>query len=156
MNTNQLPTVYNTYCGSTLKIMQTYTYVKGGCIDIWTHSTLWSLYQTAEVAESCVLPVICITSYIERDGRGAATWTCQGHESTPASSTKNLRGSPWQPKTVAQTLSAAGHTIRFAWQTRELCVIDRTVAYKHIAYMIEMFCRYMIFNTSYFNYNLCL
>jgi len=29
MNTNQLPT----YCGSTLKIMQTNTCIKGGCID---------------------------------------------------------------------------------------------------------------------------
>jgi len=46
--------------------MQTYTYVKGGCIDIGTHSTLWSSYQTAEVAESCVLPVICITRSLQK------------------------------------------------------------------------------------------
>jgi len=46
---HQLPT----YCGSTLKIMQTYTCIKGGCIDIGTHRTLWSSYQTAEMAESC-------------------------------------------------------------------------------------------------------
>ena len=57
---------YLPYCGSTLKIMQTYTYVKGGCIDIGTHSTLWSSYQTAEVAESCVLRVICITKRLQK------------------------------------------------------------------------------------------
>ena len=53
-------------------------------------------------------------------------------------------------KTVAETPSAAGHTIRFAWQTRELCVTERTVACRHIAYTIEMFCKYMIFNISVF------
>jgi len=57
-------------------------------------------------------------------------------------------------KTVVQTLSAAGHTIRFAWQTRELCMIERTVAYRHIAYVIEMFCKYMTFNTSVFQLQL--